>query len=533
MIQLPRLYVNGKFSRIIHPASVSITQNIKPLSSATIKVPRDDEIPARSWLELFTPYGSAGIFRVRSPHTSYVDDYSTAELEHMIAEVGDYLVKEEIKEMMPATSAIKRIFSHYKGGKWTLGNYSAVGNKNIAVECNYDSVLTSLLSVLEQKPDCMMSFDFSTTPWTLNIVKIGTSVVSEGRLSRNVTSATASYDDSELVTRLWYQVFDKQKDSKGNEKVVGRWLSKDANVSKYGVFEDKVSTSSDMTAEEINATVDAYLEAHKNPRASVKITAEELFRITGERRDKFLIGDLFRLAIPEYSVTVELNITSITWNDVYGNPDVAEISLGEEEDTVVTFLHNLDSKGSGSKGGSGGGKSKKDDEVKWKEYFTTIEQTDYAIKLQATKVDRADNILEQAGMGLDSKGVLIYARDKTTNIKSMIDVQSSRIDLVVKGTGKNATINAAKIVMGINEDKESYIKIKATKVELSGYVTIDQLASTNATINNLISGNTVATYLNCQSFRVGASTWRYGTSVVSKKTATISGTTIKYLAWTD
>ena len=201
MTKLPRLYVNGKFTRLVNPVSVGIIQKTQPLSTASMTLPRGEEIPARSWVELYTPYGSAGMFRVRSPHNAYGENTSTAELEHMIAEVGDYLVKAEYSEMIAASSAVTKVFAHYKGGKWKLGKVTDLGSGKIALEAKYESVLSVLLSILQQKPECIMSFDFSTTPWTLNFVKKGTSVVSQGRLARNVTSAEITYDDSELCTR--------------------------------------------------------------------------------------------------------------------------------------------------------------------------------------------------------------------------------------------------------------------------------------------------------------------------------------------
>ena len=149
-MKLPRLFVNGQFKRIVQPVKVSVTQNITPLSTATMTLPAGEQIPDRSWVELFTPYGSAGMFRVRSPHDSYgTQEDSTVELEHMISEVGDDLVKEEINEMMSATAAMQRVFKHYDGGKWKLGNVSnALGTGQVAVQVNYDRVLDVMLSIL-------------------------------------------------------------------------------------------------------------------------------------------------------------------------------------------------------------------------------------------------------------------------------------------------------------------------------------------------------------------------------------------------
>ena len=96
MIPLPKLYDrNGNFSRILNPINVSLTLNMKPMSCATVDFRRDESIPARSYVELFYPYGSAGMYRARAPQDAYGDGVITVEFEHMISELGDYLVKEE------------------------------------------------------------------------------------------------------------------------------------------------------------------------------------------------------------------------------------------------------------------------------------------------------------------------------------------------------------------------------------------------------------------------------------------------------
>ena len=339
----------------------------------------------------------------------------------------------------------------------------------------------------------MMDFDFTTTPWTVNIVKKGTTVTAEGRLSRNVQSATITYDDSEQVTRVWYQKFNNNKD--------GEWVYKDAGTaSKYGIIEGTVRTSSDMTDDEINLTVNTFIQEHQNPRVSVSLEMEELSQITGESMDKLLIGKMCRLAIPEYNIVLQDNITSISWSDLCNIPKSVTVTLGDEEDTVVTFLHNLDSRGGG---GGGGGRAKDEEEEKWQEYRTSIEKTDMKIELQAIKVNEDNEILKKAGLRLTADGTLIYASDIENSIGSKIQTQADRISLVVVGHGKDAKVNAAQIVLGINNQTGSYIKLKADKINLSGYVTVSKLEAVEAKFNNLISGKASATVINAGSIKTG------------------------------
>lgn len=538
MIQRPRLFNKNGFIRTLNPISLSLTMNLTPLSSASIVLPRGEGLPKRTWVELFNPYGSIGMYRVRSPHDAYGAQTTSAELEHMISEVGDYLVREELDEMMSAKTAMQRVFQGYRGTLWQLGDVSALGSGKVAVEAKYDRVLDAMLAILEQKPDCYMAFDFSTTPWTVSIKKKPTTVTAECRLARNATSAEISYDDSELCTRAYYQTYTKK-----DGQTTGTWHSKDAPTkSTYGLVERSVSTSSDMTDDEISSIVDTYLEEHQEPKISVRIEAEELASVTGESMDRFTLGKLLRLVIPDYDVVVEKNITSLTWSDLYNDPRRVTVLLGDEPDTVITFLHNLDSKGAG--GGGGGGGSKKKQEEKEKEYETYFNQTDYQIEMWARRVNRAENIFEQAGMELNSKGVLIYAVDASkgnylssqinvaadgvrtevkntkAELQSSIKVQADRIGLVVEGTGSNAKIKPASIVAAINNGQSS-IKISADHITLDGSAVASSLDGEEVycdalgTDDLVVSSDATINRIDCGSIKVDdkSATWKSKTVV--------------------
>ena len=485
-IPLPRLLnADLTLNRDIRPISVSVDLSITPLSYASMELPTGEELPARSYVEMFTPLGSAGVFRVRSPQTAYGQTSTTAELEHAIVEVGDYVVTTDYDDMMAASTAMQTIFGFYRGSKWQLGDVSALGSGQIALESKHNRVLETMLAIMEQRPDCMLTFDFSTTPWTVAVAQRGTTVEAEGRLSRNVTNAKVIYDDTELCTRVYYSI--PSTDSSGQPSTT--WTSLDADtISTYGIVERDVSTGSKYTASEALAVATEYLNKHKQPRISVQINAVELSRITGLAWDTFSIGKMFRLALPDYNTTIEQDITAISFPDVYGNPMDIRVSLAEEEDTAIKFLHDVDAKG----GSGGGGGAKKKQEDTFKEYQTNFERDDYHIELNAQHLASAESILEQAGLSLNSQGVLIYADDNPNMVASKLNVQADRISLVVEGTGSNAHINPASIVAAINaQTGQSTVRISADKVALSGTVIVDLIEGEDIAVGSL-SADTIA-----------------------------------------
>lgn len=544
-IPLPRLLnSSGGTERRISAQRVSINLAIVPLSDAEMVLSQEESLPARSYVELYTCLGSAGIFRVRSPKDSYGTVSTTAELEHAIVEVGDYLVKAEYNQMMAANTAIQTIFGHYGGSKWQLGSLTAIGSGQVAVKVNYNRVLDAILGILEQKPECMLSFDFSTTPWTLNIVSRETIVSAEGRLARNVNYAKITYDDTELCTRAYYEsssegssavsdfpTFDASKNySKGyyvnynnklynlpNGHVAGvtwanttktevtdvpttAWSHVDADtIGTYGVVEREVRTGSNYTPEEALRVAQEYLNKHKHPRVSVEISAAEMSHITGEAIDSFGIGKLYRLALADYNMTVEKTITGMYFPDVYGLPDSITVNLAEEEDTALNFIHDLDAKGGG--GGGGGGAKQQDD--KFKEFRTHFEQDDYHFKLWAERVDITEHILQEAGMYINHQGVLIYAEDNVKMMGSKIKAEADRISLVVEGYGANASIKPAAIVASINNGA-STILISADHISIDGDTLVTKISGIDAQFSNLLAGNTQFAVMWASTAKIGA-----------------------------
>lgn len=524
MIQLPRLLDSSlKEVKRLRPVQMSVNLEIVPLSTASMTLLKDDTVTARSFVEIYTSIGSVGIFRVRAPQESYGEETITVECEHAITEVADYLIKEDYEKAMNAQTAMKTLFSHYKGKLWKLGSLTNLSG-TVNVIASYNTVLEAMLAILDQQRDLMMTFDFTTSPWTINFVKKGTVVAAEGRLSRNVKSAKVTYDDSNLCTRVYADGLTGTKDN-----VYGHIDA--STLSKYGVVEKTVSGSDNK--DDTTRTAKAFLNDNKEPKVSVEIDAADLSLITGESLDKFTLGKLFRLAIPDRGVTVEQHITSLSWDDVFNNEESIHVTLAAKKDTVLSFLHDVE-----TGGGRGGGSSNRKTDKNKKEYTTRFEQTDKQINLVAERSDKNGKILEQAGMSLNSKGVLIYATNNKNNIASKLKVEADRIDSLVSKTGVNklgksetlysritqtassikaevskkvdkttyeayvkvtaksieSKVSAGNIASTINQTAQS-VTIKASKIDLSGYVTASELEATNATITNLTSGTTAAAAL--------------------------------------
>lgn len=454
MITLPRLLnSSGNEVRRLHPMKLSISEKIIPLSTAQMTLSASETVPGRSYVELFTICGSAGIYRTKTPQTTCGNPSVSINLEHAICEVGDWIITADVDQSSKTISqALTQVFGYYRGSKWQLGTVSITGN--VVFDLKYgDNILSKMNSLIAMIKDSMMTFDFSTTPWTVNVVSMGTTVSAEGRLTRNVTSASISKDDSSLCTRVYVEGL-------GYGGSIGY---RDADtVSTYGVIE-KYLSGSDYTATEAGIVADQYLAQNKNPKYTVNIGIVDLHTITGESLDEIRIGKLFRLVVPDENIIVEENIVSISWSDCVNAPNRATVTLSQDQESLVQFLQYTSSA------------------------VSSIESSVSTLKTESKRYE------------------------------SEIEKMDDKISLVVKEYQGENVIDAAAIVLGINEQTGSYVKIQASKIDLQGHVSISDLTE---------YGQDVPGYLTvpqafCETLQASSAVWADGFMIAAGGTVPV------------
>lgn len=340
--------VAEELSQKIQPISVSIDEDITPVSSATIVMPMDHEaITRKHVVQLFTPNGETAMYRIRSVEVNHGADTVTYQLEHMFAEVGDWVVMAKQSGSYAAATALRRLWrgadasdtsdDSYLGGKWQIGDLTSLSGITVELEAaNRDNLLSSMLEVMDACPGKYFEFNFSEYPWIWNISSMDFSAVQDhtyGRLSRNVSSAVVSFDYTDLCTRVRYY-YDQW-----------RYYTAPAEIiEKYGTVNEKVSVSGAESLARAQFIAKEHLRKHQEPRISISIDGADLYSITGATVDKMKIGKLFTLYVPELDTDVQRNITRLSWPDVYGDPYRVSVTLGEDDPSLWAYLKTIKKK---------------------------------------------------------------------------------------------------------------------------------------------------------------------------------------------
>lgn len=528
--------------RRLHPTQQSAQDRVTPLSTASLTLPEGEHVAFGEWVEVFTQSGSAGVYRVVSASETYTGEAS-AELEHGICALGDAIIPGKgtisgtLSEVLSAMLGYQVVVA---GGAplWALGSVAT----NAQASFDHDS--TNLLSaVLAVVPDgYMLTFDQSALPWRIGVSAMETMPSCEGRLSRNLRSVTVTVDEEDFCTRIYCNMLPAPGYMDG--PTVGTW----------GVKAKTITAQENVTQESLTAYITQYLEDHKNPRVSIECDAEDLSSITGENIDRMEKGRLFRLALPDYGVAMEERILSVHTGSAYDDPERVRLTLAnsirDTADTLVYIENSVNGGASSSsarggyvRGGGGSGISPASvlDMLKKAETYITEDEAwtrEAGIRIEsntaemyATKqaivgdwtgdVETIDALIKASTDNGGLVAMMVGRKNKVEDVSALIsataaggglitlkasqadfDKMGKRVDSAeasIKVNSDNIELKVSKngVISSINQTAES-VKIKASRIELSGYVTASEFSSLKADLANVTSGTVQASLLYTQ-----------------------------------
>lgn len=310
-IELPRVLENGSYSRRLHPVSGPANLTLQPLSNVRLRLPKEDEISALDWVQIYMPDGGSGYYRVQSVAIDAVTGEQEAELEHGACTLEDSVIATDSKK----TDTISNLLTFILNGqnRWTVGTVQAT--RTIFMNLGGSSPLDEISEMMGSIPDYQAVFvQNGENDWHIDILQRPSTAVCEARLSRNMESCSISYSVQEMVTRVYADgITNGHMDS--------------ANIAVYGLRERKQSLDKSLSKAQKEEIVSAYLANHDHPAVSIRISGVELSQITGLTLDQFQLGAVCRVALPWLGITQDQVITEKRYQDIYTAPEKVEITL--------------------------------------------------------------------------------------------------------------------------------------------------------------------------------------------------------------
>ena len=459
-VQNPRVLNSGwTEARRLHPGKLSLNQELYAVSYGSMTLPPGESVEMHDWVELFTPAGSAGLYRVSMVTTDMRTGTMDVKAEHGICVLADSVAEVESEDISDtASTVLSTVLGYQKTEKWTLGACDYSGN--VSVNANYNTILSLYTNVIEQLNGYHPEYDFSTRPWVINIRSNAVHPAIEGRLGRNVASAKVAYDDRDLCNVCYCKQLGEGANPMTDSNSISQWGRREGHLDlDEGATEAMAATAARM-----------WLDKRKNPAISVTIDAADLSTVTGEAIDKIQIGKTYRLAVPKYSAVVDECVVSVAWSDLVSSPLKAQVSLANHAADLT--LHIRKAKGGGGGGGGGGG-AKNKLAAAIKQYETQFVKTDQYIALIATERD-----VQTAQ--LLGKSVFQVAADAITAEVERATGEESRIWVELNG-----------ITISTTGD----ITIKGQTIHMSDYVEMTNFTALEGLVNDLRAGNATFTML--------------------------------------
>lgn len=321
-MRLPRLLGKDLHEKGRLPCtSLSLTLNLDPLSTAEMGLPWDaPEVSVDDFAELFSPYGSAGIFRVYQ--TEMTPGLSRrCSLRHGIVTLADDLVTAGNAITAPVGQVFASLFAMQSTVLWVMGDCELPEDLEIVLERRYQTLLSAFSDLTAQLPDgYAWEFDQSVSPWRAHLRAMPEEVMCEFRLNRSLRTLSISVDRDEQCTRLYAFGAGEGDDRIGLESLIGTPYLDADDIESRGVIAKSVTLEDIYDALSLKEVAQRYIDRHKDPGVSIQVDAVDAYRATGLTFDKFQLGRVCRVPLPAFGRYIREKVVSISWRDLVSDP---------------------------------------------------------------------------------------------------------------------------------------------------------------------------------------------------------------------
>ena len=320
----------------LKPLSGSLTVKLTGSGEAEMTLPEGGPaVNVHDLITIYTERGSAGVYRVTNVSQNYKKQIDISLL-HAIDVLSDSVWADQTTfegtRAQYITALLNQQTTLINGVKpWTLGTCS--DTSTVKKDINYDRLSSLLEEMEEDGGEYYFSYDFSVFPWVVNYITRPSATASEFRLTRNVRSASVTYNDADLCTRLHLSV-NTEKTEKDITSTVTTIRTYN-NTNAQGTWGIVVKTADIDTGDdpdhnsfpEADAYAAAFLAKRSAPTVQIQIDGDDLSALTGDTWDEIKIGTICQVALPDYGHTFRERVISVSYPDLFKDPGRVTVSL--------------------------------------------------------------------------------------------------------------------------------------------------------------------------------------------------------------
>lgn len=251
---------------------------------------------------------------------------------HTIGNLGVYT--EEVLEYILSKQSIQR---------WRLGTVE------FAHQFEYNWENENLLGALFSVPkpfvdEYMWTWDTTTYPWTLNLVRPSNEIQAYIRYGVNMHGIERLIDPSNVVTRIYGLGYGEGVNQLTFAEINDGKPYLDAEpefIEKYGLMQTVFVDRRFQYPETLLARCQALLNELKQPRVTYVVQASELYALTKDPIDKFKTGAMIRVIDNEIGEDVTFRVLNVRKQDVIGAPGNVEIEIANRPQDIAGSIADL------------------------------------------------------------------------------------------------------------------------------------------------------------------------------------------------
>ena len=454
-------------------------------------------------------------FEIRKVETMEPDHYQRLTCEHIaISELTDRHMDAQELTNVTAQAALTGILT---GTGWAVGNVTATGTSSAdlalgsvwqnvrTIEANWNVYITPRVT-FNTSGITGRYLDIAPAQGTWRGIRLS--------LDKNADEMGVVIDDTEVKTALFgygastdgvpltFAAAVWQQTAEHPAKPAGQTYLEDPDATaaygrngaaRFGFYQNADITDANTLLEK---TWEA-LKATNAPRVTINCMVRDLYRM-GYADQPVRLHDTAMVQIRQTNTNLQLEIIQLSVDLL--DPTATRPTIGAyipnivyiQRDTGREAFGGASNTISGRRGG-GGGKSARENQLS--EFETEIRQNQYQISLRAYQRDvtNMENILKEAGVAIDASGVIIYAGNNLTQMKSAIQVNAEQIALKVS---KGDVATQLSVELG-------NVTISGGNLVVEGYVSAAAFEAEQAKLNNLMTGQAQASTISTQTLRAG------------------------------
>ncbi|WP_257349055.1 phage tail spike protein [Pseudalkalibacillus decolorationis] len=325
---------------------IGYDQTMNELWSCEFTLPLDDpkvnECQPLYFIDLWDGEKYIGKFKIKPNQTVKNNSSNTIRFycEHVLCTLMDDIMFDYNQTVnIPTNEVLQFILDKQTTKHWQLGQVDIT--RYFHYKWESENLLSALLSVTQPfTGQYMWTWDTSTYPFTLNLLRPSDEVKGEIRYGKNMRGITKDEDPSNLITRIYPRGRGEGVNQLGITEVNPTGLpyieAEGRYITKYGIISYPWVDRRYENAESLYNSAKAILDEYKEPKLSYSVSVADL-EILPEYKEleQLEMGSVVRIVDPDIG-TVKQRIVKRSKADVTGKPWDLQLDIGHIQDDIAT-----------------------------------------------------------------------------------------------------------------------------------------------------------------------------------------------------